>query len=58
MGSVVDGSGARARVVLVLREYIWNAPAFSLALPTFDDTGSLSSPPRQMVYPLVSMVLP
>ena len=37
--------GARARVILVLRECIWNPAAVSLAVP-----GSLGSP-RQMVYP-------
>ena len=41
---------ARARVILVLRECIWNAPAFLLVLPAFEDTGSLGSPPRQVVY--------
>ena len=42
---------ARARVILVLRENIWNAPAVSLIFPAFDDTGSLGFHPRQMVYP-------
>ena len=46
----LGGEGARARVILVLRECIWNASAVSLVLPTFDDTGSLGSPPRQVVY--------
>ena len=41
------------RVILVLRECIWNAPAVSLVLPAFDDIGSLGSPPRQVVYPRV-----
>ena len=27
---------ARARVILVLRECFWNAPAVSLVLPAFD----------------------
>ena len=36
---------ARARVILVLREFIWNAPAVSLGLSAFDDTGSLGFPP-------------
>ena len=45
-------------VYLVLRECIWNAPAVSLVLTTFDDTGSLGSPPRQVVYPPGSMVPP
>ena len=43
--------GARVRVILVLRECTWIAPAVSLVLPAFDDTGSLGSPPRQVVYP-------
>ena len=46
------GQGACDRVILVLRECICNTPAFSLVLPAFDDTSSLGSPPRQVVYPL------
>ena len=42
-------SGARALVLFVLRECIWNALAVSLILPAFDDTVSLVSPPRQVV---------
>ena len=38
------------RVILVLRECIWNAPAVSLVFPAFDDIGSLGSPPRRVVY--------
>ena len=49
--------GARARVILVLCECIWNAPAVSLVLPTFDGTGSLDSPLRKVVYSPGSMVL-
>ena len=49
--------GVRARV-LVLRECIWIATAVSLVLPPFDDIGSPGSPPRQVVYPSVSMVPP
>ena len=45
------GQGARTRVILVLREFIWNATAVSLVLQTFDDTSSLGSPSRQVVYP-------
>ena len=41
--------GTRARVILVLRECIWNALTVSLVLPAFGDTGSLVSP-RQVVY--------
>ena len=45
---LLGGQGARACVILVLSECIWNAPA---VLPTFDDTGSLGSHPRRVVYP-------
>ena len=51
LGSIVVGSGGRARVILVLREFILNTPAALLVLQVFDDTGSLGSPPRQVVYP-------
>ena len=44
------GRRARAHVILVLRECIWNAPTVSLVLPAFDDTDYLDSPPRQVVY--------
>ena len=47
------GQGFCARGV-VLRD----ATAVSLAVPTFDDTGSLGSPPRHVLYPPCSMVLP
>ena len=47
---LLGGQGARTVVILVLRECIWNAPAFSLVLPVFDNNGSLGSPPRQVVY--------
>ena len=49
---------ARARVVLVLRESIWNTPRVSLVSSAFSDTGSLGSTPRQVVYPPASMVPP
>ena len=52
------GKGDCDRVILLLREYIWNAPAVSLVLPGFGDTGSLGSPLRQVLYPPVSMVHP
>ena len=48
--------GQRARVIIVLRECIWNAPAVSLILLAFDDTGSLDSPPCRVVYSPGSMV--
>ena len=35
------GQGSRPRIILVLREYIWNAIAVSLVLSAFDDTSSL-----------------
>ena len=47
----LGGQGARAGVILVLRECIWNMPAVLRVLQGFDDTGSLGSPPRQVVYP-------
>ena len=46
---LLGGQGARAYVILVLRECIWNAPAVSAVLLAFDNTGSLGSPPRQTV---------
>ena len=47
---LLGGIGARARVILVLRECIWNVPAVSLVLPIFDDTGSMGYS-RLVVYP-------
>ena len=47
---LLGGQGARARVILVLRECIWHAPAVSLVPPAFDNTGSLGSAPSQVVY--------
>ena len=55
---LLGGQGACARVILVLRESIWNAPALSLVIPALDDTVSLGPPPRQVVYPPGSIVLP
>ena len=43
--------GVRARVILVLRECIWNASTVSLVLPAFDDTGSLGFHPRGVGNP-------
>ena len=43
--------GPRARVILVLRECMWNVPEVSIVLPAFNDTGSLVYPPRQVIYP-------
>ena len=50
---LLEGRGTRARVIIVLRKGIWNAPLVSLFLPTFDDTGSMGSPPRRVSIPLV-----
>ena len=47
---LLRGQGAHARVILVLRQCIWNAPTVSVVLLDFVDTGSLGSPPRQVVY--------
>ena len=59
LGSVLGGvgQGVRARVILVLREFTWNAHAVSL-VPAFDDTRSLGSTLRQVVYLPGSMVPP
>ena len=46
---LLGSQGARSRVIFVLRECIWNAPAVSLFL---------GSPPRQVIYPTGSMVPP
>ena len=50
--------GTHARAILVLCECIRNAAAVSLVLTAFDDTGSLGSPPRPVVYPPDPMVPP
>ena len=50
---LLGGQRACVRVFLVLRKCIWNAPAVSFVLPAFDDTCSLDSPSRQVVYPPV-----
>ena len=39
-----------ALVLFLFYECIWNAPAASLVLQTFADTGSLGPPPRQVLY--------
>ena len=49
---------AHARVIRALRKCIWNAPVVLFVLPAFDDTGSLGSLSRQVVYPPVFMVPP
>ena len=58
MCSIVGAQGDRARVILVLRKYTWNARAVSLVLPASNATGSLGSPPRRVVYSPVFMVPP
>ena len=50
IGSLVGGPEARDRVFL--RECIWNVPTVACH-PTFDNTASLGSPPRQVVSPPV-----
>ena len=52
------GPRARACVILVLRECIWNAPTASLVFPDFDDIGSLGYSLSQVVYPPLSMIPP
>ena len=47
------GQETHVRVILVLHECIWNAPAISLVLPAFDGAVSLGFPPRQGFIPLV-----
>ena len=50
--------GTRDRVILVVRECICKELGVLLALPLFDDTGSLYYPPRSVVYrPLVSTLV-
>ena len=50
--------GTRAPVILVLREFIWNATEVSLVLLNLEYTGSLGSPPPQVVHPPGSIVPP
>ena len=49
-------AGVGFRVILVLHECISNVSVVSLVLPAFDDTDSLGSSPRQVVYPLVPIL--
>ena len=58
LGSIVGVSGVHAHVILVLHKCIWNVPVVLLVLPTFDDIGSLGSPPHQVVYSPGSIVAP
>ena len=55
---MLEGQGASARVILVLRECIWNATAVSLVLSAIGYTGCLGSPLCQVVYLPGSMVPP
>ena len=47
---LVGFQGADARVILVLRDNIWNALSVLLVLPAFDGTGSLDYPQCWEVY--------
>ena len=49
---LLGGQGACTCVILVLCECIWNVPAVSLVLPAFDNTGSLGSPPSDVLSPV------
>ena len=51
LGSIVGGKEGGRTHVLVLDECILNAPAVSLLLLAFDDTGSLGNTPRLVLYP-------
>ena len=53
----VGGRGFRGRVILVVRECIWDALGVLLFLPTFDGTGSLKYPLRWVVYPPMGSTL-
>ena len=50
---MLEGQGSPACVILVLHESNWNVPVVLLFLPAFNDTGSLGSPPHQVVYSTV-----
>ena len=47
------GQGFRDRVILVVRECIWNALMVPFGLSSFDDTGSLDYPSRWVTYHLL-----
>ena len=49
LGSIVGGQGTHVRVILVLSECLEYVRG--LACPPFNDTGSLGSPSRRVVYP-------
>ena len=55
---LLGSQGFCGRVILVLRECIRNTSAVSIFLSAFGDTGSLGSPPSQVVYPPDYMVTP
>ena len=42
----MEDQGVRDRVILVLRECIWNALVVLLGFQTFEDSSSLIYPPR------------
>ena len=50
LGLFVGGQGVRIRVILFVRECIWNTVVVLLGLPTFDDTDFLGYPPRWVIY--------
>ena len=50
---LLGSQGVYACVILILSECIWDAPVILLVLPAFDNTGSLGSPPHQVVTHLV-----
>ena len=58
LGLIFRGQEARACVIFVSCERIWNVPAVSLVFPTFDDTGSPGCPRCRVVYhPSVSTLV-
>ena len=44
--NLLEDQGLRDRVILLVRECIWNALVVLLGLPTFDDTDSLGYLPQ------------
>ena len=59
-GSIVWGVKGLALMLFLFYVNVsgMRPPAVSLVLPAFDDTGSLGSPLRQVVYPPGSIVSP
>ena len=48
---MLGGKGVHAHVIFVLRKCVLYAPAVSFVLPALENTGSLGSPPHQVIYP-------